>query len=165
MARARSPIPEGFHSVTPHLIFEDSARALDWYTKAFGAKEISRAVGPDGKVMHAELQIGNSRLMLNDAMGGGRSIKDVGGSPVGFWIYVDDCDALFTRAVGRRPGSAGTDGTAGRSVLGRSHRHGHRSVRLPVDDRDAQRGFDGAGARSARAGLLQTVRHACLASD
>ncbi len=99
MARARSPIPEGFHSVTPHLIFEDSARALDWYVKAFGAKEISRAVGPDGKVMHAELQIGNSRLMLNDAMGGGRSIKDVGGSPVGFWIYVDDCDALFNRAV------------------------------------------------------------------
>jgi len=99
MAKARSPIPEGFHSVTPHLIFDDSARALDWYTKAFGAKEISRAVGPDGKIMHAELQIGNSRLMLNDAMGGGRSIKDVGGSPVGFWIYVDDCDALFNRAV------------------------------------------------------------------
>ena len=99
MAKARSPIPEGLHSVTPHLIFDDSARALDWYTKAFGAKEISRAVGPDGKIMHAELQIGNSRLMLNDARGGGRSIKDVGGSPVGFWIYVDDCDALFNRAV------------------------------------------------------------------
>jgi len=100
MAKARSPIPEGFHSVTPHLIFEDSAKAIDFYQRAFGAEEKSRAVGPDGKVIHAELQIGNSRFMLNDAMGGGKSIKSYGGSPVGFWIYVQDCDALFNRAVG-----------------------------------------------------------------
>lgn len=99
MAKARSPIPEGFHSLTPHLIFEDSAQAIDWYKKALGAEEKSRALGPDGKVMHAELQIGNSRLMLNDEMGGGRSPKALGGSPVGFWIYVDDCDSLFKRAV------------------------------------------------------------------
>lgn len=99
MAKARSPIPEGLHSVTPHLIFEDSAQAIDWYKKAFGAEEKSRAVGPDGKIMHADLQIGNSRLMLNDTMGGGRSAKTFGGSPVGFWIYVDNCDALFARAV------------------------------------------------------------------
>src|SRR5687767_3497797 len=99
MAKARSPIPEGFHSLTPHLIFEDSAHAIDWYKKALGAEEKSRALGPDGKIMHAELQIGNSRLMLNDEMGGGRSPKALGGSPVGFWIYVDDCDSLFKRAV------------------------------------------------------------------
>lgn len=99
MAKARSPIPEGLHSVTPHLIFENSAPAIDWYKKAFGAEEKSRAVGPDGKIMHADLQIGNSRLMLNDTMGGARSAKTFGGSPVGFWIYVDNCDALFARAV------------------------------------------------------------------
>jgi len=99
MAKARSPIPEGFHSVTPHLIFDDSAKAIDWYKRALGADEKTRAVGPDGKIMHAELQIGNSRIMLNDAMGGGRSVKAFGGSPVGFWIYVEDCDSLFNRAV------------------------------------------------------------------
>jgi PhnB protein len=99
MARARSPIPEGFHSVTPHLIVDDSAQAIEWYKKALGAEEKHRAVGPDGKIMHAELQIGNSRIMLNDPMGGARSAKTMGGSPVGFWIYVDDCDALFNRAV------------------------------------------------------------------
>jgi PhnB protein len=99
MAKARSPIPEGFHTVTPHLIFDDSAKAIDWYKKAVGAEEKGRAVGPDGKIMHAELQIGNSRIMLNDAMGGGKSAKTIGATPVGFWIYVDDCDSLFNRAV------------------------------------------------------------------
>jgi PhnB protein len=99
MAKARSPIPEGFHSVTPHLIFDDSAQAIEWYKKALGAEEKSRSLGPDGKIMHAEIQIGNSRIMLNDAMGGGRSAKAIGGTPVGFWIYVDDCDSLFNRAV------------------------------------------------------------------
>lgn len=99
MTKARSPIPEGLHSVTPHLIFDDSAAAIEWYKKAIGAEEKSRALGPDGKVMHAELQIGNSRIMLNDAMGGGKSPSAFGGTPVGFWIYVEDCDALFNRAV------------------------------------------------------------------
>ena len=99
MAKARSPIPEGFHAVTPQIVFDNTAEAIDWYKKALGAEEKSRAVGPDGKIMHAELQIGNSRLMVNDAMGGGRSAKTVGGSPISFWIYVQDCDALFNRAV------------------------------------------------------------------
>ena len=99
MAKARSPIPEGFHSVTPQLVFDEAAKAIDWYKKALGAEEKSRALGPDGKIMHAEIQIGDSRIMLNDAMGGGRSAKTIGGSPVGFWIYVQDCDALFNRAV------------------------------------------------------------------
>jgi PhnB protein len=99
MAMARSPIPEGFHTITPHLIFDDAARAIDWYRQALGAEEKSRALGPDGKVIHAELQIGDSRIMLNDAMGGGRSAATIGGSPIGFWIYVADCDALYNRAV------------------------------------------------------------------
>lgn len=99
MTKARSPIPEGFHTVTPHLIFDNTAEAIDWYKKALGAEEKSRALGPDGKVMHAEVQIGNSRIMLNDAMGGAKSAKSFGGAPVGFWVYVADCDALFNRAV------------------------------------------------------------------
>lgn len=99
MATAKSPIPEGFHTVTPQLVFDTAAAAIDWYKKALGAEERGRAVGPDGKIMHAELQVGNSRIMLNDAMGGGRSAKAFGGSPISLWIYVPDCDALFNRAV------------------------------------------------------------------
>jgi len=99
MAPAKNPIPEGFHSVTPHLIFDNAAQAIDWYKKALGADEKSRATSPDGKVMHADLQIGDSRIMLNDAMGGGRSAKAFGGSPISLWVYVRDCDALFNRAV------------------------------------------------------------------
>jgi PhnB protein len=99
MARAKDPVPEGFHTVTPQLVFDNAAQAIDWYKKALGAEEKSRALGPDGKIIHAELQIGNSRLMLNDAMGGGRSAKTIGGSPVTFWVYVQDCDALYNRAV------------------------------------------------------------------
>jgi PhnB protein len=99
MAKASNPVPTGFHTVTPHLVFDDSARAIDWYKKALGAEEKSRAVGPDGKIMHAELQIGDSRLMLNDAMGGGKSAQAFGGSPISMWVYVPDCDTLFNRAV------------------------------------------------------------------
>jgi len=99
MAKARSPIPEGFHTITPQLIFDNAAEAIDWYKKALGAEEKSRAVGPDGKIMHAELQIGDSRIMLNDAMGGGKSAKALGGSPISLFVYVQDCDALFNRAV------------------------------------------------------------------
>jgi PhnB protein len=99
MAHAKSPIPEGFHTVTPHLIIDRAADAIDWYKRALGAEEKSRSLGPDGKVIHAELQIGNSRIMLNDEMGGGRSPKSLGGSPIGLWVYVADCDSLFNRAV------------------------------------------------------------------
>lgn len=99
MAKARNPIPEGYHTVTPHLILDRAAQALDWYKKALGAEEKARAVGPDGKVMHAELQIGTSRIMLNDEMGGGKSAKAFGGSPISLWVYVPDCDAVFNRAV------------------------------------------------------------------
>ena len=99
MARARSPIPEGFHTITPHLIYDDAAQAIEWYKQALGAEEKSRSIGPDGKIMHAKLQIGDSRLTLNDAMGGARSARAIGGSAVGFWLYVPDCDTLFDRAV------------------------------------------------------------------
>jgi PhnB protein len=99
MAKAKNAVPEGFHTVTPHLIMGNAAAAIDWYKKALGAEEKARAVGPDGKIMHAELRIGNSIVMLNDAMMGGKSARTLGGSPASLWVYVDDADSLFNRAV------------------------------------------------------------------
>jgi PhnB protein len=111
MAKAKKAIPEGHHTVTPHLTLDNAAQAIDWYKKALGAAEVARAVGPDGKIMHAEIRIGDSLIMLNDEMGGGRSPKAFGGSPASLWVYVEDCDALFNRAVGAgakvRPGPMG----------------------------------------------------------
>lgn len=99
MAKAKSAVPEGHHTVTPHLILDDCAKAIDWYKKALGAEEMTRALGPDGKIIHAELRIGDSRIMMNDAMMGGKGPMALGGSPVALWLYVDDCDALFNRAI------------------------------------------------------------------
>ncbi len=99
MSKAKSPIPEGFHTLTPQLTVDEAAQAIEWYKKALGAREASRAVAPDGKVMHAELWIGNSPIMVNDDLMGAKGPKGYGGSPASFWIYVDDCDALFTRAI------------------------------------------------------------------
>jgi PhnB protein len=99
MAKAKRAVPEGFHTVTPQLTLDNAAQAIDWYKKALGAEEVSRAVGPDGKIMHAEIRIGDSRVMLNDAMMGGKGPKAFGGSPASLWVYVEDCDALFKRAV------------------------------------------------------------------
>ena len=100
MAKAKSPIPEGFHTVTPQLTLDNAAQAIDWYKKGLGAEEVTRAVGPDGKIMHAELRIGNSKIMVNDPMMGSKGPKSIGGSPVSLWIYVEDCDSLFNKAVG-----------------------------------------------------------------
>ena len=100
MAKAKSAVPEGLHTITPQLTLDHAVEAIDWYKKALGAEETSRAAGPDGKILHAELRIGNSRIMVNDAMmGGGKGPIALGGSPAALWIYVDDCDTLFNRAV------------------------------------------------------------------
>jgi PhnB protein len=99
MTKAKNAIPEGHHTVTPQLTLDDAAKAIDWYKKALGAEEVARALGPDGKIMHAEIRIGDSRIMMNDVMGGGRGPKAIGGSPASLWLYVEDCDALFNRAV------------------------------------------------------------------
>ena len=100
MAKAKHAIPEGHYTVTPQLTLDNAATAIDWYKKALGAEEMSRAVGPDGKIMHAEIRVGNSRIMLNDAIMGGKGPKALGGSPASLWLYVEDCDAVFNRAVG-----------------------------------------------------------------
>ena len=99
MAKAKHAVPDGLHTVTPMLTLDNTAQALEWYKKALGAEEVSRSVGPDGRILHAEVRIGDSRLMLHDAMMGGKGPGAMGGSPVSLWIYVEDCDALFNRAV------------------------------------------------------------------
>jgi PhnB protein len=99
MAKAKNAVPEGFQTVTPQLTLDNAAEAIDWYKKALGAEETARATGPDGKIMHAELRIGTSLIMLNDAMMNGKGPKALGGSPASLWVYVEDCDALFNRAV------------------------------------------------------------------
>jgi PhnB protein len=99
MAKATRAVPEGHHTVTPSLTLDDAARAIDWYKKALGAEEIARVTGPDGKVMHAEIRIGDSLIMLMDAMMGAKGPQSFGGSPASLWLYVDDCDALFERAL------------------------------------------------------------------
>lgn len=96
------PIPEGFHTITPHLNVKNGAAAIEFYTKAFGA-EVRRVVhGPDGKmIMHADLKIGDSILMLVDEMPDWnvRSPLSLGGSPVTIHLYVTNADAAFQRAV------------------------------------------------------------------
>jgi PhnB protein len=93
--------PDGYHSVTPYLIVRGGARAIDYYTKAFGAQELFRMDTPGGGIGHAEIQIGDSRVMLADEHPevGARSPESIGGSAVHLIIYVDDCDAVFNRAV------------------------------------------------------------------
>jgi PhnB protein len=99
MAKAKHAVPDGHHTVTPQLTLDNAAQAIEWYKKALGAEEVARATGADGKILHAEVRIGDSLIMLNDAMMGGKGPKAIGGSPASLWIYVEDCDALFKRAV------------------------------------------------------------------
>jgi PhnB protein len=93
-------IPQGYHTITPYLIVKDAARAIDFYSHAFGAKENMRMKGPDGKVSHAELKIGDSMMMLTEETSrGDRSPQTLGGSPVGIFLYVDQVDNVFKQAV------------------------------------------------------------------
>jgi PhnB protein len=98
---AVSPIPEGYYSVTPYLIVQDGAGAIEFYKRAFGATEMMRMDGPDGKVGHAEIRIGNSPVMLADEFPdmGARSPRSLGGSPVSLLVYVEDVDAQFSQAI------------------------------------------------------------------
>jgi PhnB protein len=95
------PIPEGYHSVTPYLMVHDGARALDFYRRAFGAVEVVRMDGPGGKVMHAEIRIGDSFVMLGDEQPGAisKSPQALGGTTSGLVVYVEDADELFGKAV------------------------------------------------------------------
>jgi len=101
MASAVKPIPEGYHSVTPYLIVKGGARAIDFYERAFDARELFRMMRANGHVGHAELKIGDSRVMLADEHPeiGARSPRSIGGSPVTIHLYVEDVDATVARAV------------------------------------------------------------------
>ena len=92
-------VPEGYHSATPYLVVGDAARAIDFYKKAFGATELVRMGGPEGKIGHAEIKIGDSMIMLSDELMGNRSPQALGGSPVSIFLYVDDVDSVFNQAV------------------------------------------------------------------
>jgi PhnB protein len=96
-----TPVPEGHHSIVACITIKNAARAIDFYREAFGARELCRFADNDGKIGHAELQIGDSRLMLHDeypqwAMLGPRTL---GGTPFWLLVYVDDADAAFGRAL------------------------------------------------------------------
>ena len=95
-------IPEGYHSINPHLIVRNAAQAIEFYKKAFGAEERFRMQGPDGKsIMHAELKIGDSIFMLAEESVEMKchSPESIGGSPVSMYVYVRDVDAIFNQAV------------------------------------------------------------------
>jgi len=94
------PIPDGYHSLTPYLVIDGAAAAMEYYKKAFGATELFR-MEHGGKIGHAEMKIGNSPLMLADSFAeqGQKDPKTLGGSPVGLMIYVDDVDTIYPQAI------------------------------------------------------------------
>lgn len=101
MDTAIQAIPAGMHSLTPHLTCKGAADAIAFYQKAFGAVEVNRMPGPDGKLIHALLRIGDSPLMLVDEFPqwGGKSPATLGGTPVAIHLYVEDADATFAQAL------------------------------------------------------------------
>jgi len=101
MTPSVKPIPEGYHTLSPYLVIKNAAAAIEFYKKAFGAKERGRMPGPDGRLMHAEIQIGDSVVMIHDEMPeyGSKSPQTLGGSPVSLFLYVSDADASFQQAV------------------------------------------------------------------
>ena len=95
------PIPDGYHTITPYLIVDNASSAIDFYKKAFGAEERARHGGHGGKIMHAEISIGGSVIMLADEFPqmGAVSPKTLKGTPFGLCLYVNDCDKIFNQAV------------------------------------------------------------------
>ncbi len=114
-------VPDGYHSVTPYLVVRDAAKAIDFYQRAFGAKELSRSLGPGGSIVHAEIQIGDSRIMLSDENleQGARSPQTLKGTPVNIFLYLPDVDATYQQAV-----SAGARSTAPLSNMFWGDRYG-----------------------------------------
>ncbi len=103
MAAAGKPIPEGYHSITPHMVISDTGKAIEFYKKAFGAEELFRMPGPGGQgVMHAEIKIGDSVVMMCDEMpqaGRWKAPESLNGTSVCLHIYVADVDKAFQRAI------------------------------------------------------------------
>ena len=101
MTMKTQAIPKGFHTLTSYINIKGAAEAIEFYKKAFGAKEVGRISMPDGSVAHAELEIGDSKIMLaeENAQWGNVSPQTLGGSAVALCLYVDDVDAVFIRAL------------------------------------------------------------------
>jgi PhnB protein len=106
MSQSVKPVPEGAHTVTPHLVVSGAAKAIEFYKRALGAEEKLRMAMPDGTVMHAEIRIGDSNVMLSDEMppmpgqpGRYKSPVSAGCCTAAMMLYVSDCDAMFARAV------------------------------------------------------------------
>ena len=101
MPKTAQAIPKGYHTVTPDICVAGAAKAIEFYKKALGAEEIMRFPGPDGKLMHAEIRVGDSVIFLADEMPeqGARSPKSYGGTPVSFFVYRENVDAEWKRAV------------------------------------------------------------------
>jgi uncharacterized glyoxalase superfamily protein PhnB len=101
MANKAQAIPKGYHTVTPSLFVVGAAKAIEFYKKALGAEELMRFPGPDGAIMHAEIKIGDSIVMLADEMPeqGGRGPKSIGGTPVSFFVYRENVEAEWKRAL------------------------------------------------------------------
>jgi PhnB protein len=96
-----NPIPDGYTNVIPYLIIKDAAKAVEFYKKALGAKEIGRLTSPDGKIGHCELQIGNGRMMLAEEVPqwGNKSPQTLGATPVSLAIYVENVDEVYKKAM------------------------------------------------------------------
>ncbi len=102
MTKHAKSIPEGYHTLTPYLVVRGASQAIEFYKRAFGAEELMRMPGPDGKsIMHADLRIGDSRIFLSDEFPdmGCRSPQSLGGTASSLHLYVEDVDAAFKRAV------------------------------------------------------------------
>ena len=101
MATKVNPIPDGYSNVIPYLNVKDAAKAIEFYKKVFGAKEIGRLTSPDGKIGHSELQIGDSRIMLADENPewGNKSPKSLGNTTVGLCIYAENVDEIYKKAL------------------------------------------------------------------
>jgi PhnB protein len=102
MKPAKSAIPEGHHTVTPGLTLRNTAAAIEFYKKALGAEELMRMTGPDGKIGHAVIKIGDSTVFLGDEMPGmgNKAPETLGGTTSGLYLYVEDVDKAFARALG-----------------------------------------------------------------
>ncbi len=101
MTASVKPVPDGFHTATPSLVVRDAAKAIDFYKKVFGAEERMQMPGPGGKIIHAEIKIGDSIIFLSDEIPGmgGKSPQSVGAYTGGIYLYVPNVDEVFDRAV------------------------------------------------------------------
>src|SRR3954447_17292621 len=92
-----TPVPQGYHTLAPYLVVKGAARAMDWYRATLDAEEVVRTTGPDGRIMHGEIRIGDSVVMICDEFPewgtNWRSPESVGATTVGLWIYTEDCDS------------------------------------------------------------------------